>query len=458
MAETARSAVSVVWGRLLRGGDSGLREVFELLRNESRARVFFLALTQSGLGTGAAYVALLLVAYERFDSPWAIGLILFADVAPAMLLGPVFGAVADRWSRRACLVTADVLRAGAFAAILMVDSFEATFGFALLVGIGTGLFTPAALASLPSLVEKRRLPAATSLYGAATDLGFIAGPGIAALLLVLGGPETILAGNAVTFGASALLLAPLAFGQVAAKDTSSARPSLMREARDGLAATIGMRGLRLILLASATVLLFGALFNVAELLLVQDVLGGGGTAFSILVVVYGGGFIAGTVSGSKGGGLLLLRRRYLGGVLIMSTGYLVSGIAPSLLAVGAAFAVAGFGNGVLLVYERLLIQRLVPDRLAGRVFGVKDALTAWAFALGFLLGPAMIELLGVRELVVAAGVGGLVVWLVAFAGLRGRDLGPEPEVFPEPELLDARGQRFRRDRSAGEERPDLVRG
>ena len=46
----------------------------------------------------------------------------------------------------------------------------------------------------------------------------------------------------------------------------------------------------------------------------------------------------------------------------------------------------GYGNGLLLVYERQLIQAIVPDRLAGRVFGVKDALTAWAFAFGFLVG------------------------------------------------------------------------
>ena len=37
---------------------------------------------------------------------------------------------------------------------------------------------------------------------------------------------------------------------------------------------------------------------------------------------------------------------------------------------------------MLLVYERLLIQALVPDVLSGRVFGIRDAITAWAFAAG----------------------------------------------------------------------------
>ena len=37
---------------------------------------------------------------------------------------------------------------------------------------------------------------------------------------------------------------------------------------------------------------------------------------------------------------------------------------------------------MLLIYERLLIQALVPDALSGRIFGIRDAITAWAFALG----------------------------------------------------------------------------
>src|SRR5918999_4827213 len=129
-----------------------MRAVIELLRYERRARVFFAALAQSSLGTGAGYVALLLVALDRFDSPWAIGLVLLADVVPSMFLGPVFGAAADRWSRRTCAVVADLARAGAFIGLAVVDSFVATVAFALIAGAGTGLFLPAVMAAIPSLV------------------------------------------------------------------------------------------------------------------------------------------------------------------------------------------------------------------------------------------------------------------------------------------------------------------
>jgi len=46
-----------------------MKSTFDLLRREPGARVFFAAHAQSSFGTGAGYVALLLIAYERFRSP-----------------------------------------------------------------------------------------------------------------------------------------------------------------------------------------------------------------------------------------------------------------------------------------------------------------------------------------------------------------------------------------------------
>jgi MFS family permease len=404
-----------------------MRAVVDLLRHERRARIFFLALAQSALGTGAAYVALLLIALDRFDSPWAIGLVLLADVVPAMFLGPIFGAVADRWSRRGCAVLGDALRAVAFLGLVLVDSFTATFALALLAGIGTGLFTPAALASLPTLVEQQRLPAATSLFGAIADLGFTAGPAIAAAVLLLGGPEVILGANAVSFGLSALILAALRFGEAPpTMKLEGSRPSLLREVRAGVVATAGMAGLRLVLVASGAALLFGAIFNVGQPLLAQDELGSSEAGFAVLVTAYGLGFISGTLSGSKGGDLRLLRRRYLTGAFLMALGFAGSGLAPSVAPAVVTFLAAGYGNGMLLIYERLLIQALVPDALSGRVFGIRDALTGWAFALGFLVGPLLLDAVGIRTMVTAAGICGLVVWAATWLGLRRSGLSAHP--------------------------------
>ena len=392
----------------------------DLLRHERVARVYYAVLAQSALANGAAYIALLVVAFDRFNSAWAISLILLADFVPAMLLGPVFGAAADRWSRRNCLIVSDVLRGTAFLGIATVDSFAATVALALLAGAGTGLFNPAALAAIPSLVKQERLPAATALYGAITDLGFIAGPALAGLLLLFGGPEVILYANAATFAVSAIVLSRLSFGAAPQVDDdgSASRPGLFREAREGISIIAGMVGVRAVILASGAMLLFAGLFNVAELPFAKEEIDAGAAGFGALSAVYGLGFVGGSLSGSRGGDTAVLKRRFLGGLALVGAGFIACGVAPGFAAALPAFALAGIGNGLILVYERLIIQTTVDDSVMARTFGVRDGLSAWGFAAAFMAAGGLIEAFGVRTVLVVAGVGGLLVWVLSAFALR----------------------------------------
>jgi hypothetical protein len=104
------------------------------------------------------------------------------------------------------------------------------------------------------------------------------------------------------------------------------------------------------------------------------------------------------------------------------------------------------------VYERQLIQVTVPDRLAGRIFGVKDALSAWAFGLAFVCAGGLITLVGIRELLVGAGIGGILAWVVSLRALRGafNAEGPAFAAAGSGAGAEAFG------RGGAEERSDLV--
>src|SRR5437667_1124401 len=150
--------------------------IVELLRTNPPARRFFLAHLQSSLGTGMGYVALVLLALERFHSPWAVALVLGADLVPLMALGALLGALADRLPRRACAVGADLVRAAAFLGIALCGDLAATLVLAAAAGAANGVFSAAVLSGLPDLTGERHAPAATSLYGALNTLGITAGP------------------------------------------------------------------------------------------------------------------------------------------------------------------------------------------------------------------------------------------------------------------------------------------
>jgi MFS family permease len=392
-----------------------MRPCLALLRENARLRAFFLAHAQSSLGTGAGYVGLLLLAYERARSPWVVALVLLADVLPAMAVGPLLGAASDRWSRRRCAVAADLLRAVAFVGIAAVGSVEATVAFALLAGLGTGLYLPAVAAGLPGLAGRARLPAAAALSDALVNAGVAVGPALAAAALLVVGPESLLAANGVTFALSALLLTRVPLGRAPSASSRARAGSLLRAAREGVRAAAALPGIRVVLLAGSAALLFGAAVNVGEVVLATDDLGAGATGYALLVAAYGAGATLGSLAIAGAASLQRTRRLVVAGLACEGAAIVASGLAPNAAVAVATFAVTGFGSGLAVAGERLLIQRTVPDAVMGRIFGVRDTLGAWAFAAAFAGAGGLAAVLGARPLFLLAGGAALLV--AAGAGL-----------------------------------------
>ena len=402
----------------------GFRAIRDLLRYEPQTRAFFAAHAQSSLGTGAGYIALIVLAYERLESPWAISLVLLADFLPSMFLGPLFGAAADRWSRRWCAVAADVLRALAFVSLAFFDGFAVTLALALLAGVGTGLFRPAVMAGLPNLVSPAGLPAATSMYGALADVGFTLGPALAGLGLLLASADTVVLVNGISFAVSAVVLAQIELGGGNGRAHSR---SLMAEARAGARTVARMPVLRVVLAGSSAVVLFAGLFNVGELLLAED-LGAGAAGFAMLVGIFGLGVVLGSLAGARSAEPSVLKRRYLIGMGVTGFGFIAAAAAPWVVFAGFGFAIAGVGNGLTLVHERLLLQITVGDELLGRVFGLRDTLDAWAWTIAFASAGLLLVTLDTRVVLALAGAG--VCAVAAASSWALRNAWPEAEPVP----------------------------
>jgi MFS family permease len=410
-----------------------MNRMLDTLRGEQRARAFLLTYAQSALGNGMAIVALLVIAYDRKPSPWSITLVLLAYDLPPGFLGPLAGALVDRVSRRWCVIAADLVRCGAFAGMAVVGSIEATIGFALLAGAATALYSPAALASLPSLVPEERLPVVTSLYGGFTDAGRTIGPALAAVAFPLVGADGVMMINAATFAISALVLSAIPFGAAVQRVTlTDSPPSFMQEVREGLRETMRVPIARVVVITSTGVILFASMLNVAELPLTHE-LGGGASAFAVLLTLQGVGVVIGSLSGARGGGLGEYKGRYVAGALAVAVGMAAMAVLPFLVAAGIAFAVFGLGNGLQVVHERLIFQRAIPQRLMGRAFALLDALGAWAFALAYLIGGATVSLLGNRGAIGVAAGGALAITLYAVVALQ---QAPDP-VLPKVEAAAA---------------------
>ena len=416
-----------------------------LLTDTPALRRFFAAFFQSQVGTGAAYVALLLVAYQRLHSGWAIALVLLGEFVPGIVLSPLFGSLADRTSRRRLAVCADLLRAICFAALAIVPSFAATVVFALLAGVGTALFRPAINAALPGMVPPERRSQLTALFYASINMGLMLGPAIAAGLLLVTTAPVVLALDAFSFVVSAALLGGVDLGPVPASTSASAGGvgsaggggggddggggdggdgeglpgSVWADTRAGAHAALALPGVPVLMGVGALVVLTGAMFNVVAPLLATGPLHASGSGYSVLMALYGLGMVAGSWTNARAGSDIDgLRRRWLFGIALSGVAMAVAALAPNLPLALVAFTFIGLGENLLVGPEMRLMQELVPERLLGRVFGLKDVLENIAFVCAFLAAGAFLSLAGVRAVFVGAGV--LTVALAALGAVAFR--------------------------------------
>jgi MFS family permease len=396
--------------------------VFGLLRENRFLRRFFVSFFQSQVGTSAAYVALLLIAYHQLRSGWAISLVLLGEFLPGIVLAPVFGSLADRMSRRRLTISADLLRAACFGALAVVNSFAATVGLVLLAGVGTAMFRPAINAALPGMVPPERRSQLVALFYASVNTGLMLGPALTAGMLFFTTPQVVLVVNALSFVASALLLGGLDLGPHAddpADPESPAHGSVWTQTAAGVRAVAEIPGLAVLIGVAALVVLTGAMFNVLAPLLATGPLHAGGSGYSVLMALYGTGMVAGSWANARAGSeLVALRRRWLFGIAISGLAMVGAALAPNFAAAVIAFTLIGLAENLLVGPEMRLVQELVAERLLGRVFGLKDVLENVAFVSAFLGAGALLTLAGVRAVFVGAGV--LTVGLAAVAALSFR--------------------------------------
>jgi MFS family permease len=394
---------------------------------DAASRRFFTAHAQSCMGSGLAHVALPLIAYDHTKSAWAVTAVLIPDLMPAILMGPLFGALVDRIGWRVCAIASDLLRMVAFTLVAFAHTLPWLVLGAALAGTGAALFAPAALSGVSRLAPGDRRPAALGLFGALDDLGLTAGPALAAGLLAFVPVTALLGVNAISFAVSALLLTSV--GPRGRTGERVEYRSLWTDLRVGLTMLGGRAEIRLLLASSTAAVLFAGVTNVGEVLLARDVLGTSGSGLAALVAATGVGTILGSLA-ARFKSTWEWRRAYLTGLTCMAVDLLLCSIAPNLWLVLAVFALGGFGNGFALVHDRLLLGAAVPDALHGRVFALQKALTSLAFAASFIGASVMISVGGVQATFALAAAGMLGV--IAMSSPRMRTAWPAPTPTPVP--------------------------
>jgi hypothetical protein len=196
----------------------------------------------------------------------------------------------------------------------------------------------------------------------AVAAGSIGGPAIGGVLVLTVGPGPALLSDALTYAASALLLARMRTGAPVDRST---RPRFLVELRDGFAELRSRTWAWSIIVVASFVNTVGVAFPVLGAVVAKRELGGAAAWATILVARAVGLFVGGTI---------LLRRRPRRPLLVAvpacsaaALPLLLLAIPASLVLISLAATAAGLGAVVFNTLWETTLQRNVPARARSRV-------------------------------------------------------------------------------------------
>ncbi len=164
------------------------------------ARLLIGASAASQVGDWLYNAALLGYVYSATHSAAWVAVATIFRLLPFVLLGPLGGAIADRYPRRTVLVSGSLLRLALMLVLAAVVAGHAPVAVVIAIvavssTAGTAE-TPTTLAALPRLVGEARIGPANALLHTVQDLAVVIGPAIGALLLAVASAPAAFIANA----------------------------------------------------------------------------------------------------------------------------------------------------------------------------------------------------------------------------------------------------------------------
>jgi len=409
-----------------------LRVFGTVLANPSlrRVQVAFVLFCMTEWG---AWIAIVVYAYQRGGAT-GTAIVTVAQLIPCAIIAPLSAVLGDRFRRDRYLFAGYLLQAVLLAVVgtaMLAGTTEwVVVVLAVAASAATTLTRPAQAALTPALVATPdELTAANVATGVIESAGVLIGPAAAGVIMSASGPGTVI----VATGALQLIAAATVWRiepQPRPPGGITAR-TMLREAVGGFREIAREADTRLVVaLGGVESVLIGAL-DVFYVVIAIGLLGLGPSAPGYLMAALGAG-------GLVGGGLALFRvgRGGLAGAIgagMVLTGIpiAVAGVHPGIGLAFSMMAAAGAGMELGQVAGRTLLQRVVPDEVMSRVFGVIEGMYMAGLAAGSAGAAALVAAVGARWALVVAGAVPTLAALLAMRRLRRIDrrwVAPTAEI------------------------------
>ena len=351
-------------------------------------------------------VALGWYAWQLSGSEFWVGVVAFSQFAPAVIFGPIFGVLADRFDRRAAsllinsMSVLNMLLLGMLALLGQIDILVLTM-LALMQGTLDGAHMPVRMSVVPNLVAKGQLESAIAITSISFNVSRFVGPAIAGFVIATYGVATAFIINGISY--FALIGAMIIVRLNPSPEKKQPRRNVWHEMREGVSYVLRHKRIRALLVVVAVASVFGR--GALEMMPVfaDAVFERGSAGLATLTSSIGAGAVV--------AGLILSRGVSWLNVMVIRVAVMLSGLLIAILGalgdfwIGVAIvAVLGVILSMCGVGSQILIQSLVDDEVRGRVSSLWGVIAFGGTAIGSLVVGSAASIWGLQDVVVVAGL------------------------------------------------------
>ena len=367
---------------------------------------YLIGSTVSLHGVWVYRVALGWFTWDLTASELWVGIVAFTQFAPAVVFGPLFGVLVDRFDRRKASILINALSA----INISVLGVLTWFGFVDIVVLATqslvqgaldGANTPIRMTLVPSLVKKEQLHSAIASSSISFNVSRFIGPAIAGFIIVTFGVSVAFLLTGVSY--LSVITAVLLVRVRPVAERSQQASHVLHQLVAGVRYVVAHRTIRDLLMSVAVASVFGR--GALEMM----------PAFADAVFERGSSGLA-TLTAAIGIGAIV------SGLLLSRNTSWLTGKVVRLAVAGAGVLVAIFGAnsefwiavplvavmGLILslcgVGSQILIQTLVEENVRGRVSSLWGMIAFGGTALGSLLVGSTADVFGLQGTVIVTGL------------------------------------------------------
>ncbi len=387
-----------------------------VLRNADFAKLWLGQLV-SNMGDRFNYMALVaLILYEMNRSAVEAGKIVLFMTIPILIFGPIAGVYVDRWSRKKTMIASDLSRAALVTLLPLADRLWQVYVIVFLLSTASRFFYPARSSIIPNIVERKQLLMANSISQGTFMLTTVVGPAVGAALIALIGTRNVFYLDSASFLFSALMIMRIGLEERRSTQEEGIR-RIGSQMAEGLRFIRSNRGtLFVVSMFTGVMLAYGGV-NVLFLVFIKEVLLMNIRGLGLLESTQGIGAVIGSVALGYMGQRIGTRKLTLGSLLVASLLFLSFTLNRIIYLSYLLMAGIGIAVTFITVPANTLLQKLVPDALRGRVFGVQGTLIEGAAVVSIAIETLLAGVLGVVPVLVWSSIA-LMAWSVILMSVR----------------------------------------